>query len=73
MSAASTEDDPRIQALRCTSCNRLRPTPRDYSTVLCSCGGRVFSPTAVLPDEEQIALKMYQQDIEEKNLWRLLL
>ena len=66
------ERDDRITAYRCLTCNRLRAQPVDMATFLCACGSARFSPTNVLPDEEQIALRLYSRQIEERNLWKHL-
>jgi hypothetical protein len=60
--------DPRVQAIRCTSCHRLRAHPRDARTYNCGCGGTAFVASFPHPDEEQIALKLYAREIEESNI-----
>ena len=49
------------------SCHRLRPYPRDESSWRCLCGGIRFEATYPHPDEEQIALKLYEREIEERR------
>lgn len=64
--------DDRIIAIRCLSCNRLRQYPVDFKTAMCACGSMRFTETTPHPDEEQIALKLYERQIEERNLWKNL-
>ena len=63
--------DPRVQALRCKDCHRLRrpPTARRPN---CACGSIRFVSTFPHPDEEQIALKLYAPEIEAANLYGLI-
>ena len=68
-----SEEDDRIQAIRCRGCHRLRPYPVDGKTFFCGCGGRDFVSSFPHPDEEKLALKLYERQIEERNLWRKLL
>jgi hypothetical protein len=67
-----TDNDPRIQAIRCTSCNRLRPHPNDADprTLWCFCGGRGFVPSTPFPDEEEWACTIYEKEIKERELWK---
>lgn len=69
-----TQDDDRIQAIRCMGCHRLRPHPRgnvDAASVItdsarvCICGDIRIMKTFPLEDEEQLALKLYAREIEE--------
>ena len=63
--------DARVQAIRCKNCHRLRAHPKldDHLTYECGCGGVQFFATFPHPDEEQLALKLYAREIEEKNLY----
>jgi hypothetical protein len=69
--------DPRVQAIRCNSCHRLRAYPVQRGTKYgkgrhCHCGGVSFHPTFPHPDEEQLALKLYAQEIEKSNLYGII-
>ena len=66
------ERDDRITAIRCSGCNRLRAHPVNFATFMCACGCTRFSPTFPFPEEEQLALKLYSRQIEERNLWKNL-
>lgn len=63
--------DPRVTAIRCMSCYRLRQYPQGnaVATWACGCGGTRFVPTFPHPDEEQLALKLYSREIEERGLY----
>ena len=65
-------DDKRVQAIRCTSCRRLRPHPigDQPDTLWCACGGREFQLSGVLPDEEDLAVEMYEPQLKERGLWK---
>jgi len=39
------------------------------ATFLCHCGCARFSSTVPHPDEEQLAVKLYEQEIEESKAW----
>lgn len=70
-SAATGNSDPRVQAIRCTTCNRLRPHPTNRENISCLCGGRKFVASFPLPGEEQWALTIYEEELRERELWRL--
>jgi hypothetical protein len=63
--------DKRVQAIRCSSCKRLRQHPQqdDLRTWACGCGGIEFVNSFPHPDEEQLALKLYQREIEESGIY----
>jgi hypothetical protein len=63
--------DPRVQAIRCLSCHRLRRHPKkeDPRSFNCGCGGLAFEETSPHDDELQIALKLYAQEIEESGVY----
>ena len=62
--------DRRVQCIRCESCHRLRQHPKkdDPRTWRCPCGGTSFLETFPHPDEVQIALKLYDREIQESNV-----
>ena len=66
--------DPRVQAIRCKHCNRLRQHPRtdDWKSFYCGCGSMQFVASFPHPDEEQLALKLYSRELEEKNTYSAL-
>ena len=66
--------DPRVQAIRCSRCNRLRSHPRtdDPRTFNCGCGGVEFYDTFPHGDEVQLALKLYSRELEENNTYSLM-
>ena len=61
--------DKRVQAIRCTSCHRLRQHPKqdDPRTCNCPCGGFSFVNSFPHPDEEQLAIKLYSRELEENG------
>jgi len=63
--------DRRVQAIRCLSCHRLRPHPRDDvpESFNCWCGGVRFVPSFPFPDEETWALSIYKPELEEGKPW----
>lgn len=63
--------DPRVQAIRCLNCHRLRKHPRtdDPRTWNCVCGGIQFVKSHPHEDELQIALKLYSRELEENNTY----
>lgn len=64
------QSDPRVQAIRCTDCHRLRAHPTgDPRTFYCGCGGVRFVDTFPHDDELKVALKLYAREIEESNLY----
>lgn len=65
--ATAERGDPRVQAIRCTGCHRLRPHPR-IDSIHCECGAVDFQSTHPREDEFQLALKLYAREIEERNL-----
>ena len=60
--------DVRVQAIRCSDCHRLRRHP-NKGVPNCACGSVRFVSTFPHPDEEQIALKLYEKEIEESNVY----
>ena len=65
--------DPRVQAIRCMSCHRLRPHPKndDPRSFNCGCGGIRFETTFPHDDELQLACKLYSRELEENNTYSL--
>lgn len=63
--------DPRVQAIRCTGCHRLRQHPEqdDPRTLYCGCGGITFQDAFPHDDEVQLAIRLYSRQIEEKGLY----
>jgi len=66
--------DPRVQAIRCVNCHRLRHHPKsdDPRTWNCGCGGIEFVSSFPHDDELQIALKLYERELEENNTYSLI-
>lgn len=62
-------DDPRVQAIRCCGCGRLRPLPNTEGTLACPCGHRSFTASEPLPGEEAWALTIYRKELERAGLW----
>ncbi len=64
-------EDPRIQAIRCLGCHRLRAHPKheDSRTWNCVCGSLAFTASSPHDDEMQLAIKLYQDEIDKANLW----
>lgn len=62
-------DDPRVQAIRCKGCARLRPHPTTEGTLACMCGHREFYPSYPMPGEEGWALTIYRKELERADLW----
>lgn len=52
----------RVQAIRCADCHRLRRHP-DKVRLNCACGSLRFVKTFPHPDEEQLALKLYADEV----------
>lgn len=71
-SAATGNSDPRVQAIRCCSCRRLRPHPIPDvpDSMWCWCGGREFVESGVFPDEEEWAVTIYEKEIKDAELWK---
>ena len=63
--------DPRVQAIRCMDCHRLRKNPTS-GRPNCACGSIRFVSTFPHPDEEQIALQLYAEEIEAANLYGVI-
>jgi hypothetical protein len=70
----AAKPDPRVQAIRCMACRRLRSNPRsdDPRTWNCACGGIDFVETVPHDDELQIAVKLYSRELEENNTYSLM-
>jgi len=66
--------DPRVQAIRCLGCNRLRQHPKkdDPRTWNCGCGGIQFVTTFPHDDELPLAMKLYARELEENNTYSLM-
>jgi len=64
-----SDSDPRVQAIRCTQCHRLRPYPNTEGTMWCLCGGRSFVPSFPMPGEEEWAIKIYERELRERGEW----
>jgi len=66
--------DPRVQAIRCSKCHRLRAHPKkdDPRTFNCGCGGLSFETTFPHDDELPLALKLYARELEENNTYTLM-
>lgn len=66
--------DPRVQAIRCLDCRRLRRHPKtdDPRTWNCVCGGIQFVRSFPHDDELQIACKLYERELEENNTYTLM-
>ncbi len=64
-------EDPRVQAIRCNGCHRLRPHPKheDSRTWNCACGSLAFHTSSPHDDEMQLAIKLYRDEIDKANLW----
>jgi hypothetical protein len=64
-------NDCRVQAIRCSSCHRLRPHPRNDvpHSRNCGCGGIEFHATLPHPDEEAIARKLYDRELQERGTY----
>ena len=60
--------DKRVQAIRCSGCHRLRAHPTK-ERISCACGSLEFIDTVPHDDELPIALKLYEREIEERNLY----
>ena len=71
MNEGKAAADPRVQAIRCLSCHRLRPYPKkdEPKTLYCGCGGISFQNSFPHDDELQIALKLYSREIEESGVY----
>ena len=65
--------DPRVQAIRCLHCHRLRPHPNTEGTLACMCGGRTFEASYPMPGEETWAVTIYEQELRKAGLWSLRL
>ena len=63
--------DPRVAALRCTGCHRLRPHPRKGkpNTFACGCGSIEFIETGLHSDEEAIAKQLYRDELDESGIY----
>ena len=74
LAGRNREADPRVTAIRCKCCNRLRQHPRtdDWKSFYCGCGGTQFFASFPHPDEEQLALKLYARDLEERNSYSII-
>lgn len=67
-SSAATSDE-RVQAIRCTQCNRLRPYPDTEGTRYCLCGGLKFVASFPMPGEEEWAIAIYKKELMRDGLW----
>lgn len=67
----SSHADPRVQAIRCVGCHRLRAHPKkdDPRTLFCGCGGIAFIAAFPHDDELQLAVKLYSRELEENNTY----
>ncbi len=52
----------RVQAIRCADCHRLRRHPNN-GRLNCACGSLRFMKTFPYEDEEQLALKLYADEV----------
>jgi len=66
--------DPRVQAIRCLACHRLRPYPKkdEPRTLYCGCGCISFASTFPHDDELQVAIRLYSRELEENNTYSLM-
>ena len=66
--------DPRVQAIRCINCHRLRHHPKtdDPRTWNCVCGGIQFVASFPHDDELQLAIKLYSRELEENGTYNAI-
>jgi hypothetical protein len=64
--------DPRVPVIRCSGCHRLRKHPRteDSRTWACGCGCWQFIQSFPHDDEIPLALKLYEDEIDQKEPWK---